>query len=338
MPVFLVMFYAGKDIVQRLKDNIVLVCVDEAHASLPSQWGHKDMREDMNIDPSYLRAQVMTSTKAPTLAMTASAKVKGDKKHKSEVDQIKSMCAIQHSETSVITISPILHNHIYVSLRSPPPISGFYGPETQDSPTTKIGLVHLLWRIYLKYFVTEIKANRTPKRAIIYVKKMNDLVDLDEFLTMELEHLDVVRNPNTCPWVVSSSASGRITTEKIRERAGEEDSSIHLFITTSVMLFGLNLKDVSMVILLSPFHSLNSILQAGGRAGRRQGNGRRTKSVIYTLYNGTDLRPNTPIEKSVREFCTSTSCLKQKMNFYFSNSSSIPRSDTWCCSVCSFPK
>ena len=97
---------------QKLKNNILLLCIDESHASLPSQWGNENMREEMYPAPSYLRAQVMSSTKAPTLAMTASAKIKGEKKEKSEVEQIKIMCAIHHTETRVISISPTLHNHI----------------------------------------------------------------------------------------------------------------------------------------------------------------------------------------------------------------------------------
>ena len=60
-----------------------------------------------------------------------------------------------------------------------------------------------------------------------------------------------------------------------------ENSTIYLFVSTSVMLFGLDVKDISIVILLSPFNSLNSFIQAGGRAGRRQGDGNRKQSVIY---------------------------------------------------------
>ena len=187
------MFVLGKATIQHLKNDIVLVCVDEAHVSLPSQWGHEAMREDMYLAPSYLRAQVAMSTKAPVLAMTASAKIKTESKDKkdkkvkrnSELDEIKTMCGIQFSETTVITISPILHNHLYVNLKKPPTIYGFYGKETSTS-SVKIGSVHVLWRIYLKRFVSDVKNGKTPKRAILFVKKYLDLADLDEFLTEEL--------------------------------------------------------------------------------------------------------------------------------------------------------
>ena len=188
----------------------------------------------------------------------------------------------------------------------------------------------------MKQFICDIKEGRKPKKATLYVKKYSDLDELDDFLTSELGHLKIVKNPKTCPWVVNSSATGKNTAEKIRQRTKEVDSSIFLYITTSVMLFGLDIKDVSIVILFSPFFSLNSILQAGGRAGRRQGNGKRRKSVIYNLYNGTDIKINSPMEKAVRDFCTSSSCLKREMNSYFSSLPLMDQSESWCCSLCSF--
>ena len=295
------------------------------------------MREEMYIAPSYLRAQIATGSKAPVLAMTASAKRKTEKGvKKNELEEIKIMCGIQFTNTVVITISPILHNHLYVNLKKPPSIYGFLGKEHFSGSSVKIGSVHFLWRIYLKRFVSDVKEGKTPKRAILYVKKYLDLADLDEFLTEELGHLEIAQSPNTCPWVVNSSATGKITAERIRERSQEENSSIYLYITTSVMLFGLNIKDVSIVMLLAPFFSLNSLIQAGGRAGRRQGNGKRRRSVIYTLYNGTDLKSNSPMENSVRDFCMTESCLKKKMSSYFSDSPLMTKSQSWCCSFCSF--
>ena len=318
-----------------LRDKIILICIDEAHVSLRSQWGHDDMRQDMYNAPSYLRAQVATTTRAPVLAMTASAKVKGEqKKTKSEIEEIKAMCAIQYSDTTVITISPVLHNHLYMVVKKPPSANGLYGSSCSSLTPQKIGSLHVLWRIYLKNFVNDLKNGREPKRAILYVTRLDDLGELDNFLTLELEHLDITRNPRTCPWVTNCSVTGKITAEQIRERSREENSSIYLYITTSVMLFGLNIRDISIVILFSPFTSLNSILQAGGRAGRRQKNGKRKKTVVYTLYNGTDVRKNSPMQSSVRDFCTSKSCLKEKMNSHFSSLSITQQSRDWCCNLC----
>ena len=100
---------------QKIKDQIVLICIDEAHVNLESQWGNSSMREDMYLAPSFLRAQVFSTTRAPVLAMTASAKVIPTAKGgKSELEQIKIMCSIEHSPTTVIAISPVLQNHNYI--------------------------------------------------------------------------------------------------------------------------------------------------------------------------------------------------------------------------------
>ena len=318
-----------------MKKNVVLITLDEAHASLKSQWGNSAMREDMHLAPAFLRAQVAATTKAPILAMTASAKVKGKKsKDKSEVDEIIEMCSIKYSPTTIISISPILHNHLYVNIKKPPSAAKFYGRNCYSFSEQKIGSIHILWRIYLQFFVSDLKNGKVPKKAILYVRRMEDLAELDDFLTSQLGHLDVARSSNTCPWVINSSATGKVTAQRIRERTTDESSPIYLYITTSVMLFGLNIKDVSIVILFSPFNSLNSIIQAGGRAGRRQGDGRRRTSVIYTLYNGTDLRTNSPMDNSVRIFCKETACLKKNMGGYFSLSPIAEQSKFWCCSSC----
>ena len=201
----------GKEIIQATKESIVLLCVDEAHVSLRSQWGHSEMREEMNLAPAYLRAQLLSSTRAPVLAMTASAKVSATvKKQNDEVEEIKEMCSLKYSPTTVVSVSPVLHNHIYVNILKPPSSYGFYGRNCYSFSEQKVGSVHILWRIYLKYFVLDIKSGRVPKKAIIYVKTMKDLAEIDDFLTDQLGHIESVRNFSTCPWVTNSSATGMI--------------------------------------------------------------------------------------------------------------------------------
>ena len=203
------MFCQGKTTVSALKSNILLICVDEAHVFLPSQWGHQGMREEMHVAPSYLRAQVQATTKAPTLAMTASAKVRGKtRREKNEIDLIKEMCSVEHSPTTTISISPVLHNHLYVTVKKPPSTSGFYGRNCYSLTDQKVGYMHVLWRLYLKSFVSDLKSGQKPKRAIIYVKKLEDLGPIDDFLSTQLSHLDFVRDHKNFPWVINSSSTG----------------------------------------------------------------------------------------------------------------------------------
>ena len=199
----------GKEMIKNLRDKIVVLCIDEAHVCLRSQWGHSEMREEMNLAPAYLRAQLLSSTKAPVLAMTASAKVNFNlKNEKDEVEEIKEMCSLKYSPTTVVAISPVLHNHLYVNIMKPPSCYGFYGRNCYSFSEQKVGSVHVLWRIYLKYFVSDLVNGKIPKKAIIYVEKFDNLNDIDDFLTDQLGHLDIVKNVNTCPWVTNSSATG----------------------------------------------------------------------------------------------------------------------------------
>ena len=130
--------------------------------------------------------------------------------------------------------------------------------------------------------------------------------------------------------------TGKVTIEKIRERSQDPNGNIFLFVTTSVMLLGLNIKDIHIVILFSPFGSLNSLLQAGGRSGRRCENGTRNKSVVYTLFNNSEIRANHPNQdKNVREYYTTQKCLKNYMHSFFSLVNIPSQPLDWCCSNCS---
>ena len=102
------------------------------------------------------------------------------------------------------------------------------------------------------------------------------------------------------------------------------------------MLLGLDLKDIPIVIIFSPFSSLNSFIQAGGRAGRRCENGGRKKSIVYALFNQNEIRENLQhMHKNVRDFYKMNTCLKKYVNTFFSVKDSPQLVDTWCCSVCS---
>ena len=110
------------------------------------------------------------------------------------------------SNNSNLSFSNSPQSHI-ISLKKPPTRFGFFGKNAFSLSEDKIGEVHLLWRIYLKKIVSELKNGRNPKRAILYVKRLEDLIVLDRFLMSQLGHLEFVKKQNTCPWVINSSAA-----------------------------------------------------------------------------------------------------------------------------------
>ena len=194
-----------------LRNQVVLLAIDEVHTCLESQWGNKGMREDMSRAPAFLKAQFQTTTKAPALAMTASAQIhKTNKFSKNEVENIAITCSIHHSTFLTISLTPILPSQIFVRITKPPSYIGFDGIIAHSTnEKDKSGPVDILWKIYLEKFVRCIENGEKPKKAIIYVTNLDHLSDIHEFLLDKLGHLDHVKNLNTRPWVVNSTCAGR---------------------------------------------------------------------------------------------------------------------------------
>ena len=82
---------------------------------------------------------------------------------------------------------------------------------------------NILWVIYLKHFVKCFKDGHVPKKAIIFVTKLEHLMEIREFLQLKLGHLEIVKNINTRPWVINHSAAGNVTIDHIRERSANPD-------------------------------------------------------------------------------------------------------------------
>ena len=320
--------YSGRGIVKAVKSHVVLLYIDEAHTCLKSQWGNQDMREEMSRAPAFLKTQFHSTTKAPVLAMTASAQtVRKKETMRNEIDEIADVCSIQHTKYTLITQTPVIHSQFIVRVSKPPACHGF---------DDEGGSADILWTIYLKHFVKCIKEGTHPKKAIMYAKNLDHLREVNVFLREKLGHMDIVKNPKTCQWVINSTCAGKVTIDKIRERSADPNGGIYFYATTSVMLLGLNIKDVPIVILFSPFTSLNSFVQAGGRAGRRNENGSRNKSVVYALYNNTDIRLNAPnLENNMREFYKTKDCLRMFTHSHFSESKCPEQNKDCCCSKCS---
>ena len=70
-----------------------------------------------------------------------------------------------------------------------------------------------------------------------------------------------------------------MTTNSISERKGV----ISLYLTTAVMLMGLDLDDIELIGMIRPFSSLHSFVQASGRAGRSKNEKR--KVAFFLLFN-----------------------------------------------------
>ena len=107
---------------------------------------------------------------------------------------------------------------------------------------------------------------------------------------------------------------------------------IDLYLTTAVMIMGLNLPNIYLVFMVRPFSMLHSLVQACGRGGRKTLTNERRKVVFFLLYNNNDVAENIDVSAAVREFCNTQMCLKKFLRKYFGVAGF---SDVeWCCSLC----
>ena len=179
-------------------------------------------------------------------------------------------------------------------------------------------------------FVESIRAGVPVKKSIWFFKKEEDIADVNDHLCEQLP--EFCKDPSKCPWVVNFSSIGPVTASSIRDREGE----ISLYLSTAVMLMGIDLSNIQIVGMVRPFENLHSLVQACGRGGRRTGAKGRQKVVFFLLYNKSDIAENTDTSKEVREFCLTKDCLKKFLMNYFGSSGKI--GGEWCCSNCDAKK
>ena len=188
------------------------------------------------------------------------------------------------ADTVVIRRSPLTENHMYIKLVRPPSINGFdCDPTSVDFLATE----DILCRIVLDSYIDDILAGRKPKVVMIFVQSFRELNAINRLLLLKLEdHLQ--GKPK--PWAINHSDLGSRTKSELFRRM--EAGEISLFITTSVMLCGVDLPCVDIVVILRPFGHLGSCVQAGGRGGRMRPDGMKSLVAVYMLFNATDIRDN----------------------------------------------
>merc|ERR1719154_635045 len=104
----------------------------------------------------------------------------------------------------------------------------------------KPGLIQLMRRLFLDTYVKKIRNGEVVKKSLWLCDNKADLADLyDELCELLPEQ---AADPLTCPFVMNHSSLGPITADHIRKR-----QDISLYLSTKVMLLGLDLKDVDVI-------------------------------------------------------------------------------------------
>ena len=312
----------AKEILNHLqqKGKIVFTFIDECQMNLSNHWG-EDFRPHMKTVPGQLRGKAVKTS--PCLAMSATCSL-------SEIEDLKVSLGFRDANTVVLKSNPVQSQICYVKVRRPPNVNGSFGWE--EDGKTKHGLIHTLDRIVLDKYVDCVKQGKKPKKTIIFFRKEDDIANIYDYLCERLP--DEAAHPQTTPWVQNHSGIGPVTAESIRQRR----DSISLYLTTSVMLLGLDFDDVDIVVMVRPFNFCHYLVQAAGRGGRKMLGGMRKKVLFYLLFNSSDVSNNVPgLSTAVREFCLTDSCLKEFLSTYFgftSAASAAPAASGWCCSNC----
>lgn len=305
----------GIDLVEELEEEgkIVFVFIDEVHKSLYNHWGGQ-FRRDMLTIPATIRAQTVDPTNIPVLAMSATLTLEERK----EVE--KELC-IDSKSVVFISACPIQPNMKLMNIVR----NNKFGDEIDDVVTEE-GDLQLLKKIFLAKFEQCIHDNDFSnfKKTMVFVKNLNDAISINNYLCTKYSFIPV----ESRPWVINHSKKQSVSSHDISVRSDE--GSIQLYLTTNTMLMGLNIPQIRIVVMLGPLSMLADLLQALGRASRREEEGR-ARCVLYTLYNNRDLVHH--VSPCVVDFCKSVSCLKKFCNNHF-GWPDAPSGGDWCCSVC----
>ena len=265
--------------------------------------------------------RIFAVKKAPVLAMTATA-------NDEDLDEMKESLGLKADQIVVLRASPVQEHVKFETVRRPPNGTGFEG-EFLSSGSFRPGLCQLLNTVYLERFISDIRTNKEPKKAMIFFRTETQLMDTFEYLLEQLPEFD--GDNKSIPFVMSHGAVGEATDKNIIERKDE----IKLFLTTTKMLMGVDLTDIQIIIFVRPMNQLQHILQGAGRAGRKQTTGTRKRVLVYILFNSQDLGGNVPgLLDSVRGFCTTQECLKMLLGEHFDGKPYVSNSSEWCCGNC----
>ena len=215
--------------------------VDEFHQGLAYHWDK--IRPEMRGAPARLR--VFSLPGAPLLAMTATAT-------EAEIKHMKENLGLRNN-TIILQATPVQDHHKFIALRRPP---------TNRDPEGRIdmagnlrpGLIQLLDRIFLDFYVDNLKKCQPPKKGIIFFRAEKNMLDIYEYVRERLPEFD---DMNTVSFVMNHSGLGPATISNIIERKNE----ISLFLTTSKMLMGIDIDKISVVIFVRPLNMIHYILQ-----------------------------------------------------------------------------
>lgn len=239
----------------------------------------------------------------PTLAMTATAT-------SDEINQVVIALGLR-SQPVILSSSPI-QSHIKIcAVRRPSNNFGLDGTINKHGEKSP-GLMDLLGRVYLDKYIDDLEKGEPPKKCIIFCRG-NGVLGAIYGRIMELTNYRY-KDCRDSPFVMNHSSLLPPTEKVLADRAPE----ISLYLASNKMLLGIDLPDIDMVIFLRPYNQPAALLQGGGRGGRRLGNGKRRRTIVYQFFNSQDFSlQNKQMSSDMKRICQSKDCTRKLLKEYF---------------------
>ena len=220
---------------------IVLNFVDELHQGLDDHWS--SIRPEMKSTMARLR--IFSQPGAPVVAMSATV---------TEVEVSAMIKNLGLREKPVILrASPVQQHHKYVIVRRPPNNCDPEG-KMDKFGGEKPGLLQLLKRIFLSKYIENIRQDLPVKKCLMLFRTERQMVDVLEYVQEELPAFD---DNASSPFVMNHGGLGPVTTKNIISRKND----ISLFLSTSKMLMGIDIEQISVIIFVRPLNMMHYILQ-----------------------------------------------------------------------------
>ena len=313
----------GQHILRELQrlDSLILVCIDEFHQGGESHWS--SFRPSMMKGSTGLRLYGVKD--CPTLAMTATAT-------KEEIDEVVTAMGLRVLPV-ILTSDPIQPHIKYSVVRRPSNNFGLDGT-TNKNGDRKPGLMDLLQLVFLQKYFEDLEKGRKPMSAIVFCRG-NAVMGAIYSRLMELTNYRY-KDARDSPFVMNHSSLLPPTEKVLATRASE----ISLYLTSNKMLLGIDLADIDMVIFLRPFNQPASLVQGGGRGGRKMENGKRRRVQVYQFFNSQDLTSrNKLMSPQMKKICLSKECSRLLLKEFFVGNSEQQEvddvlDDGHCCHNC----
>ena len=210
------------------------------HQGLDDHWSN--IRPEMKSVMARLR--IFSQPGAPILAMSATVT-------DSEVSAMITNLGLREKPI-ILRASPVQLHHKFVTVQRPP---NHCDPEgkVDKHGRERPGLLQLLNRIYLTKYIENIRQNLPVKKCLMLFRTDRQMLDVLEYVQEELPDFE----NETSPYVMNHGGLGPVTTNNIIARKNE----ISLYLSTSKMLMGIDIEQISVIIFVRCLNMMHYVLQ-----------------------------------------------------------------------------